>query len=128
MRCTHCEKCCRDTEMMLCETDLRRLERAGYARDGFSQMGEDGVRRLRNKDGYCYFYDVGAKRCSEYARRPLGCVLYPVNVSSEDEVVLDELCPEVDTVTSDEFEEKGRRLRMLLDTIAAEARRPGSQG
>lgn len=128
MRCTHCEKCCRDTEMMLCEADLRRLERAGHARDGFSLVDEDGVRRLRNKDGYCHFYDVDAKRCSEYARRPLGCVLYPVNMSSDGEVVLDELCPEADTVTSDEFEEKGRRLQMLLDTIATEARRPRGQG
>mgnify|MGYP002388351734 CR=1 FL=1 len=123
MRCTHCEKCCRETEMMLCETDLRRLERAGYRREEFSRMGEDGITRLGNKGGHCFFYDASAKGCREYARRPLGCVLYPVNLSEDGDIVLDELCPEIGSVTEDEFEEKGRRLRSLLDTIASEARR-----
>jgi Fe-S-cluster containining protein len=109
--------------MMLCETDVRRLERAGYRRDDFSRRGDDGVVKLRNEGEHCCFYDAGARRCKEYARRPLGCVIYPVNMSPEGKVILDDLCPEADTVSEDEREEKGRRLRMLLDTIASEARR-----
>lgn len=123
MRCTHCEECCRETEMMLCEADIRRLERAGYQRDEFSRRCDDGVPRLQNKGGHCYFYDSGARRCREYARRPLGCVIYPVNMSSDGEAVVDDLCPEAGTVTLEELEDKGKRLRMLLDTIASEARR-----
>mgnify|MGYP002387686893 CR=1 FL=1 len=123
MRCTHCEKCCRETEMELCEADISRLERAGHRREDFCQAGPDGVSRLRNKDDFCVFYDHASKRCTEYARRPLGCVIYPVNMSAEGDVMIDELCPEADSVTQDEFESKGRQLCRLLDTITMESNR-----
>ena len=123
MRCTHCEKCCRETEMELCEADIARLERAGHRKEEFSRLGADNVRRLRNDGDFCVFYDRERNRCREYDRRPLGCVIYPVNMSVEGEVVVDELCPEAGSVTERELEAKGRRLRMLLDTISAEARR-----
>jgi len=109
--------------MELCEADIARLERAGHRREDFSRLGADDVRRLRNDGDFCVFYDRERRRCSEYERRPLGCVIYPVNISVEGEVVVDELCPEADSVTDRELEAKGRRLRMLLDTISAEARR-----
>lgn len=124
MRCSRCGECCRDTHMELCDADVRRLERAGYPSDDFSERGPDGVRRLRNRDGHCYFFDADKGRCSEYARRPLGCVIYPVNMSEGGTVVVDEGCPEAATVTRSELEDKGRRLRMLLETIRSEARRP----
>lgn len=122
MRCTHCEKCCQDTRMELCEVDMVRLERVGHSRDRFSCLGKDGVSRLRNVDGFCCFYDRVASRCKVYSRRPLGCVIYPVNMTSEGKVIVDPLCPEADKVSHDDLESEGRRLRALLDTIAAEAR------
>jgi hypothetical protein len=109
--------------MELCETDVARLERAGHRAEDFSALGPDGVRRLRNRDGHCFFYDPDGKRCTEYARRPLGCVIYPVNMTEEGEVVVDEACPEANTVTSADIEERGRRLRSLVDTIMSEAGR-----
>ena len=124
MRCTRCGECCQDTRMELCEADVARLERAGYARDEFSSQGPDGIRRLRNADGHCLFYDPASKRCKEYARRPLGCVIYPVNMSPDGGVLVDELCPEAHTVTRAELEDRGKRLRMLIDTIRTESRRP----
>lgn len=123
MRCTHCEKCCQATEMELCEADLARMERAGYRREEFSSRGADGIPRLRNAGEYCYFYDHGRKRCKEYARRPLGCEIYPVNMSVDGEIVIDGLCPERASLSSDEVEVKGRELRQLLRTISLEARR-----
>jgi len=123
MRCTHCEKCCHETEMELCEADVVRLERLGFRKDDFSLRRADGVRRLVNRDGYCFFYDRAAKRCSVYPRRPLGCVIYPVNLSEYGDVVVDELCPESGSVSEAERVEKGRRLRSLVDTIASEAAR-----
>lgn len=121
MRCTHCDRCCRETEMELCEADIARLERAGYRRDDFSRTGPDGVRRLRNENDYCFFYDREAKRCREYPRRPLGCVIYPVNMSVDGEIVVDDLCPEGNTVAERERAIRGERLRKLLETISSEA-------
>jgi len=121
MRCSHCMKCCADTQMELCNADIARLERRGYLKDDFSCRGTDGIPRLRNVGDHCFFYDHDRKRCREYASRPLGCVIYPVNLTPEGEVVVDDLCPEVDTLMRTEIEIKGRRLRMLLDTIKLEA-------
>jgi Fe-S-cluster containining protein len=106
--------------MQLCKTDIERLERRGFKRDDFVLRGADGIHRLRNTGGYCYFYDQKNRRCREYPRRPLGCVIYPVNMSFDGEVVVDELCPEASSVGREEFDGKGRRLRRLLDTIAIE--------
>ena len=117
MRCSNCEKCCEDTEMELCGADISRLERLGYRKDEFSQRGTDGIPRLRNVGGYCFFYDHDRKRCKEYASRPLGCVIYPVNLAEDGEIVIDRLCPEADTLTPHEIENKGRRLRQLIKTI-----------
>ncbi|MBU1157884.1 MAG: YkgJ family cysteine cluster protein [Candidatus Thermoplasmatota archaeon] len=122
MRCSHCEKCCSDTEMELCDADIARLERNGHNREDFVNRGVDSIPRLRNIGGYCFFYDHGMKRCREYSRRPLGCVIYPVNMSVDGEVMVDELCPESSSVSREEVESKGRRLRMLLDTIALEVK------
>ena len=109
--------------MELCNADISRLERHGYHRDDFSCRGADWIPRLRNVGGYCFFYDHDRKRCKEYASRPLGCVIYPVNLTPEGEIVIDDLCPEADSVTQDEIESNGRRLRLLLDTIELEARK-----
>jgi Fe-S-cluster containining protein len=108
--------------MELCNTDISRLERRGYRKDDFSCLGSDGVPRLRNVGAHCFFFDHDRRRCKEYASRPLGCVIYPVNLTPEGEVVVDDLCPEADTLTRDEIESKGRRLRLLLHTIELESR------
>jgi hypothetical protein len=112
--------------MELCQADIDRLERRGYRAKDFCELGPDGIPRLRNVDGRCCFFDHDKGRCREYASRPLGCVIYPVNLTDDGVVVIDELCPEWRTVSSKEMSEKGRRLRRLLDTIDAEAagRRP----
>jgi Fe-S-cluster containining protein len=109
--------------MELCKSDVARLERRGYERDGFSRLGADGVSRLRNSGGYCFFYDHERKRCKEYASRPRGCAIYPVILSAEGGIIVDKLCPEAGTLTKDEILSKGRRLRQLLDKIDSEARK-----
>jgi Fe-S-cluster containining protein len=114
--------------MELCKTDIERLERRGYERGDFSCQSADGMPRLRNVGAYCYFYDHDQKRCKEYASRPLGCVIYPVNLTPEGEIVIDSLCPEAYTLTRDEIESKGRRLRQLLKTIDMEARESTRSG
>jgi Fe-S-cluster containining protein len=127
MRCSHCEKCCHDTEMQLCKADIARLERMGYEREDFVHRDADGIPRLRNTGGFCFFYDHERRRCREYSRRPLGCVIYPVNMSTDGEVVVDELCPEASSIGREELDSKGRRLRRLLDTITLEVRMDDSR-
>jgi len=38
-------------------------------------------------------------------------------------LIVDELCPQVGTITAEELERKGKRLRALLRTIDAQAAR-----
>lgn len=123
MRCSHCTKCCQDTRMELCRADIARLERRGHLAQDILIIGEDGIPRLRNVDGHCVLFDVERKRCREYASRPLGCNIYPVNLTEDDEVVVDEICPEGATLTREEIKEKSSQLRRLLDTIDSEARK-----
>ena len=123
MRCTHCEKCCEKTEMELCQADILRLERRGYKRGDFCLVGEDRIPRLKNVEDYCFFYDRGRKRCTEYASRPLGCAIYPVNLATDGAIVLDESCPAAASVTHEEMISKGQRLQQLLMTIDMEAQR-----
>jgi Fe-S-cluster containining protein len=109
--------------MELCRADIARLERRGYAKDDFSHVDADGITRLRNSGGYCFFYDRDRKRCKEYASRPRGCAIYPVILSAEGEVIVDKLCPEADTLTQEEIESKGQHLLQLLDMIDSEVRK-----
>jgi uncharacterized protein len=123
MRCSHCQKCCQDTMMELCEADLARLERRGYKRQDFSYVGVDLIPRLRNVGVWCFFYDPEKKRCREYASRPLGCALYPVNIDEDGAFVIDALCPEGKSITRQELQIRGKRLKLLVDTIDAESQR-----
>jgi len=107
--------------MELCQADIARLVRRGHAEGSFYEVSEDGIPRLINEQGYCVLFDRGRKRCSEYAARPLGCSIYPVNLTEDGEVVVDALCPEGNSLGGEEISEKGKRLRRLLDTIDAEA-------
>jgi Fe-S-cluster containining protein len=121
MRCSNCQKCCTETMMELSEADMARLERRGHKRSDFSYIGVDGIPRLRNVGVFCYFYDADRKRCREYASRPLGCALYPVNIDQDGGLVLDGLCPQAETLSAQEVRLKGRRLKALIATIDAEA-------
>jgi Fe-S-cluster containining protein len=123
MRCSHCQYCCRDTMMELCESDIARLERRGHRREEFSYLSVDNIPRLRNVGIWCFFYDPHTKRCREYRSRPLGCALYPVNVDEQGRPVIDPDCPQGDTVDPKELQLKARRLKLLLTTIDAEASR-----
>ena len=109
MRCSNCGKCCEETEMELSSKDIERLEEAGYRREQFAFIDGDVV-RLRNVDGWCYFYSLTDKRCRVYGKRPLGCYLYPVVYSVNDGVIADELCPKGQMISRQELRAKGRIL------------------
>jgi Fe-S-cluster containining protein len=107
--------------MLLSEEDMRLLERAGHTRERFVRYDKHGYAMLRNRKGYCVFYDVERSRCKAYTFRPLGCRMYPVVYSEENVAVVDELCPMGRTVSKAELGKKGERVSELLGRIELEA-------
>ncbi len=96
-----CHKCCLETEMPLTEEDIRRIEALGYRRGQFA-VQRDGVWRLRNLNGKCFFLgDDGL--CQIYEHRPMGCRLYPV-IEVDGECSVDtEFCPYAHLVSKEEL-------------------------
>jgi hypothetical protein len=105
--------------MELSSHDIERLEGAGYRRAEFAVI-DDGVIRLRNVDGWCYFYSPSEKNCRVYTKRPLGCHLYPVVYLVDEGVTVDGLCPMGHTISDQELRTKERTLVKLLKTIDKE--------
>lgn len=105
--------------MELSKGDIQRLVNAGYTPEEFTIIC-DGVPRLRNVDGWCYFYSRFEKCCKVYRFRPLGCRLYPVVYVEGEGTALDELCPMRHTVSKKEFMAKSKTLKKLLEKIDKE--------
>ena len=57
MRCSHCGICCTETEMLLSNEDIKRLEKRGFHKKYFVKIFKDGYAQLKNRNGYCVFYD-----------------------------------------------------------------------
>jgi len=108
--------------MELSGNDIERLEEAGYCREEFAVIG-DGVARLRNVDGCCYFYSLAERNCRVYRKRPLGCYLYPVVHLANESAIVDELCPKGHTISEQELRTKGKILDKLLKRIDNERAR-----
>ena len=116
MRCSNCGICCEETEMELSSEDIERLEEYGYRLEEFAVIA-DGVARLRNVDGYCYFYIRVDKKCQIYEKRPLGCYIYPVVYLENEGAIVDELCPMGQTISEQELRTKGKILDKLLKKL-----------
>ena len=74
--CLLCAKCCHETEMLLANEDVKRIETQMPRRE-FSYM-RDGYLYLKNKNKYCVFLNTESKRCLIYEIRPQGCRFYPI--------------------------------------------------
>lgn len=114
MRCLNCGKCCENTEMELSSKDIKRLEETGYRLKEFAVIDDDSVTRLRNVDGWCYFYSLADKKRRIYGKRPLGCYLHPVVYLVTEGAIIDESCPVGQTISEQEFRTKGKILDKLL--------------
>ena len=102
--------------MELSSNDIKRLEGAGYRQEEFTSADDCRI-RLRNVDGWCYFYSLAEKKCRIYRKRPLGCFLYPVVYLVDAGPVVDELCPMGQTISKRELKTKGKALIRLLEGI-----------
>jgi len=121
MRCLRCGICCRKTEMLLSTANIERLERKGYRKEFFARFDGKGYAKLRNRQGYCVFYDFEKRRCKVYADRPLGCRIYPVVYDEARGIVVDPICHAQGTVTEQEKSVKGKKVIILLAKIDSEA-------
>ena len=119
VRSSNCGICCEETMMELSSEDIERLEEKGYRLEEFAVV-DDGVTRLRNVDGYCYFYSRADKKCRIYKDRPLGCYLYPVVYLANEGAIVDELCPMGQTISEQELRTKGKILEKHLKKIDSE--------
>ena len=121
MRCSKCGICCTETEMLLSEKDIKRLETAGFSKNSFVKFDRQGYALLRNQDGYCVFYDLNQKQCRIYSDRPVGCRVYPVILDEEKGIVFDDICNSCNTISEREKKYKGKIVVKLLERIDAEA-------
>ncbi len=121
MHCSNCGVCCTETEMLLSKKDIKRLESLGYRQNQFVRYDKQGYATLKNRDGYCVFYDRAKHRCSQYASRPSGCRVYPVIVDEAKGIVLDAICESRNTISDQEKTIKGKRVVRLLEVIDEEA-------
>jgi Fe-S-cluster containining protein len=121
MRCSNCGVCCTETEMLLSERDITRLVKKGFSKNYFVKYDKQGYFQLKNREGYCVFYDPKKRQCNVYADRPSGCRVYPVILDEEKGIVLDDICGSRNTITEREKKIKGRKVIRLLERIDSEA-------
>jgi uncharacterized protein len=121
MRCSNCGVCCTETEMLLSKKDIKRLEKNGFSQNQFVIYDTQGYATLKNRDGYCVFYDLKNRQCSVYVDRPAGCRVYPVILDEETGIILDDICESRNSITASEKKSKGKCVINLLKVIDAEA-------
>ncbi len=121
MHCSNCGVCCTETEMLLSKKDIERLEKKGFSQNQFVNYDKKGYVQLKNRHGYCIFYDLKNRRCSVYFDRPAGCRVYPVILDEETGIILDSICQSRKTITQSEKNIKGKRVIKLLEIIDSEA-------
>jgi len=107
--------------MLLCKKDLKRLKDLGYCLEEFAAFDRQGYATLKNRDGYCVFYDLAKRQCRVYASRPLGCRVYPVIVDVDSGIILDSICECRSSINEEEKSLKGKRVSKLLEVIDSEA-------
>ena len=78
--------------MLLSIKDIRRLETKGFSKNYFAKFDKQGYAVLKNRDGYCVFYDLKERQCSVYSDRPSGCRVYPVILDEDKGIVFDDIC------------------------------------
>ena len=122
MHCFRCGLCCKETEMLLLEEDIERLERKGYPRNFFALLDKEGYAKLRNVQGYCVFHDAKNHRCRVYADRPSGCRLYPVIFVESIGIRVDNICRSKVTFNDTDVKRKGIKVLKLLERIDKEAK------
>ena len=107
--------------MLLSKKDIKRLEKIGFSKNLFVVFDKHGYAQLRNREGYCFFYDRLNHQCSVYVERPSGCRVYPVILDEDKGIILDSICESRKSITQSEKNLKSKRVIRLLEIIDSEA-------
>jgi hypothetical protein len=107
--------------MLLSKKDIKRLEKTGFSQKQFVVFDKLGYAQLKNREGYCFFYDQLNRQCSVYIERPAGCRVYPVILDEATGIILDNICESRKSITQSEKNLKGKRVIRLLEIIDSEA-------
>jgi Fe-S-cluster containining protein len=99
------------------------LSKKGFNQNQFVNYDKQGYVQLKNRDGYCIFYDLKNRQCNVYIDRPAGCRVYPVILHEEKGIILDNICQSRKSITQSEKNLKGKRVIKLLEIIDAEAQK-----
>jgi Fe-S-cluster containining protein len=106
--------------MLLSKEDINRIEKKGFHKKYFVKIN-NGYAQLKNYNGYCAFYNLDEHRCRIYLDKPSGCGVYPVILDEDVGIIVDDICPEKATITSEEKENKGKTVLKLIKIIDTEA-------
>ena len=128
MHCSRCGLCCEKTEMLLSTADIKRLEETGCDKQQFARYDKNGYAKLKNRHGFCFFYDLQGRSCKAYRQRPAGCRTYPVIYSELEGILIDDLCPMKDTILPPELARKGKKVIKLLRKIDWETKQRTARG
>ena len=77
-KCKRCGYCC-TLLPKLSEDDIARIEKSGFGRDYFLEIGRMGDFRIKMADNKCIFLERDGNRfkCRIYEFRPEVCRIYP---------------------------------------------------
>ena len=104
--------------MPLSLADIARLRGLGYDVNEFVVL-RGGERRLRNRDGKCFF--LTGEGCKVYEDRPTGCKFYPLVFDEEGDAIVDPECAHSAQFTVDDDE--AERLVAFLRQLKREKKR-----
>ncbi|MGQ4875220.1 MAG: YkgJ family cysteine cluster protein [Promethearchaeia archaeon] len=98
--CEDCGICCKNTEMLISLEDIDSIienSQRIIKKEDFVLVNDDGLYQLKNKDGYCVFFNKSTKSCNIYDYRPEGCRFYPLIYDfNRNNCILDKDCPRAD--------------------------------
>jgi len=119
---TKCLQCCIETNMILSNRDIECIKKLGYD-VGFFVKEHKGWLQLKNNMGRCVFHN--GKKCTIYAHRPKGCILYPIVYDKENCcAIYDSECPQKHCFSlSDTTTRQLNALVTLLENERAERRK-----
>jgi len=107
--------------MVLTPTDVIRITSLGYKLKEFASISNDGLLRLKNREGYCIFFNPDTKSCKIYKWRPKGCKVYPIIYLVEDNMItVDNECTMYRTVTQSDLIEVLPEVICLLHELGIE--------
>ncbi|MHA1917812.1 MAG: YkgJ family cysteine cluster protein [Candidatus Ranarchaeia archaeon] len=117
----NCESiCCRETKMMLSESDVKRIIKNGFEKDFFLKI-EDGWFFLKNNNEKKSCVFLSKIKCLVYDSRPQGCKYYPLIWSLPERKCIPDIdCPLSDSISKETINKKSKELEKFIQILINE--------